>query len=357
MYLFRAINEYEEKFFNKNGELPSNFYLHKDDEKSKDKWITKRDEVKKYGFSLVLDRVFGHINGKGLDTSMWVSTSKDFNYVCKKYAIIQTGGYNTQNNRKRIVVVSDAKEMDLRKARNADFIGLNEFNGQYVDLTNDRLIKYYDEDLINPYESNEHADVSISTLSKFTYENGKLVYDKRGINGFNGYVNKASEVLIFWGIYNKNIKYVLDPLMQDIIFAYTYNKNIDFVNNNIDSIYDKYKDYQINNLTNEELNIFNYLYKPNSNNQYNSLITLIEETALYSRDIEQDYRVLKEVKRDILRKITGLDKVILIDDFIYVTNDIISEKRYKTKEQQNPIVYKVRDNDLYKKNIKIKTLK
>lgn len=27
------------------------------------------------------------------------------------------------------------------------------------------------------------------------------------------------------------------------------------------------------------------------------------------------------------------------------------------KEQQNAIVYKVRDNDLYKKNIKIKTLK
>ena len=86
-YFYRAVNEHEISN-NHNGYL-CNLNIHKDDtEKMKKAFKKIINEV--FGknligdFSLAIDRIIGHINGKNLNYSLWISTSKDFNYVARE---------------------------------------------------------------------------------------------------------------------------------------------------------------------------------------------------------------------------------------------------------------------------------
>ena len=89
------------------------------------------------------------------------------------------------------------------------------------------------------------------------------------------------------------------------------------------------------------------MYRPYKG-KYNSLITLIKYVFPYSKNIKDNYEALKEIKRRILRKITGLEEIKIVDDKIYVFNDLDEINNF-SKKSKNNIIYCVDNNNLLEK--------
>lgn len=349
-YLYRALNEHELNYL--NGKIVCNLCKPINANNKICKEICY--EIDEHDFSLAVDRIIGHVGGQNINHSLWISTSKDFRHVISKYAIPQAGKYNSDDYRKEIIVIDPNKknnEINLENVRNSK--NVIDLFGKYIDISNDNLNKYYQNDLILPYYKNSNVSLYGQSLYKNIFNEGK----KTEITGFNNFAKASKEVLFFVFIDSKNIKYRLDPLMQDIIYAFLVNKlsekNIGNLSENDigDLIDEKYNtfyniDYE-SKLNTEELNIFNYLYKPYKG-KYNSLITLIKYIFPYSKNIKDNYEALKEIKRIILRKITGLEKIKIVDDEIDVFNDLDEINNFPKKSKNN-IIYCVDNNTLLEK--------
>jgi len=350
-YFYRAVNEHEISN-NHNGYL-CNLNIHKDDnEKMKKAFKKIINEV--FGknligdFSLAIDRIIGHINGKNLNYSLWISTSKDFNYVAREYTIPQNGNYNIDDYRKEIIVIKSDRKIEVENDRNSR--NASSFSGKFIDVSNHRLKEYNKKGLILPYAQNKNSSAPLSEILKsfIIDENGNLVY-KRRIDGFDNFAYSANEVLFFDSINKDDIALKLNPLMQDIIYTYTHDKSIEETNKLVFEIYKRFHDKDFRHLlSKEELNIYNYLYVPHEG-KYNSLITLINNVYLNSYDIEQAYEILKMVKRGILMKITGLNSVSIVDDDIYVINSIEEAMNFSDKKKHD-IIYCLD----HKKNLLVK---
>lgn len=339
-YFYRAVNEHEISN-NHNGYL-CNLNIHKDDnEKMKKAFKKIINEV--FGknligdFSLAIDRIIGHINGKNLNYSLWISTSKDFNYVAREYTIPQNGNYNIDDYRKEIIVIKSDRKIEVENDRNSRNVSL--FSGKFIDVSNHRLKEYNKKGLILPYAQNKNSSAPLSEILKsfIIDKNGNLVY-KRRIDGFDNFAYSANEVLFFDSINKDDIALKLNPLMQDIIYTYTHDKSIEETNKLVFEIYKRFHDKDFRHLlSKEELNIYNYLYVPHEG-KYNSLITLINNVYLNSYDIEQAYEILKMVKRGILMKITDLNSISIVDDDIYVLNSIEEAMNFSNKKRHD-IIY------------------
>ena len=62
--------------------------------------------------------IIKHIRNNAKD-SMWISTSKDFNFVSREYAIVQAGNYNSYKKRKNIAILDIPEEefYDLKQEK------------------------------------------------------------------------------------------------------------------------------------------------------------------------------------------------------------------------------------------------
>ena len=74
--------------------------------------------------------IIKHIRNNAKD-SMWISTSKDFNFVSREYAIVQAGNYNSYKKRKNIAILDipeeefyDLKQEKKGKVRHSSYLDL-----------------------------------------------------------------------------------------------------------------------------------------------------------------------------------------------------------------------------------------
>ena len=166
-----------------------------------------KEEAKKIMTELVntnittsLDRIIGHINGKALNYSCWISTSDDLLFTLKEYAIPQSGTYNIDMYRKNVAIL-EFDESDMINLTSLDFKDKDEYEKMYskaLDLTNNKLGNYFNQGLIKPLSANEDSfKVSIDLWCK-SYN------QESGVHGISGFASKAGENVVYyrrWEIY------------------------------------------------------------------------------------------------------------------------------------------------------------
>lgn len=357
MYLFRGLNELDYNLYCSNKDILCNLSRYNNDPNMH----RVIHEITKKDLSLSLDRIIGHVSGKNIKYSAWISASSDYNYVLKEYCIPQCGRYNLDSHRKNVIVIDSNNKIDENIDRNST--NVSDYISYYIDLSNNNLQKYVNTGFILPLSKNEK--------SYYYVENKTIYLDDHipNIQGFSNFATGASEYLFFISIKKENIKYIIDPLMQDIIYAYTYGLNDKLF---IEKIIDLCMDYEcliknrINNnfynFTDKEISLINYLYTERDN-KYNNVIDLVIENYDSSHDIVIDYEKIKNLKRIILSKITGLDNINIVDDSIYVINNtlnnngILNNNHIINKRNIHDILYVTDENgNLHKGNSKVKTI-
>lgn len=359
MFLYRAINEFDSENISNKGAIYCN--MKRNDDIIKENGLETLEiikEIPRGDQSISLSRTIGHVSGKNIDNSCWISFSNDFNYVIREYAIPQSGNYNKDDYRKEIVVTifEDSDEITEEYCKeNKTSKCLTE---KYIDLSKNNLNKYVKSGFIIPITGNKH---SVACDYEYVYNNEDKKYNVSGINNF---ATAASEHLVFFGI-NK-IDYLLSPLLQDIIYCKTYNMtNNEEIEKTINSYVNKYKNIEEDvlngkyNLTNEEINIFKYLYTK-KDNKYNSLIQLFPFIYKEGHNIVDIYKGLKTIKKNILKKILNSDNICLVDDGIYVNsyenmeNNVLPDGRSISDKNRNDIIY---TTDEEKKLVRVRNYK
>ena len=168
------------------------------------------------------------------------------------------------------------------------------------------------------------------------------------LHGISGFASKAGENVVYYRINKDKIKRVLTPLDQDIIYAIFIDlirkdkkeeRNLSKIEERnymlkaLDKYLDKYanidNDICISNygFSKTEMAMIENLYKVDANGHYNALINNVVWDCK-NIDAVKYYEHLKNIKRNIISKITGLDNVMLLDDDIKVLN----EKLYQEKQ-------------------------
>jgi len=349
MILYRAINKNDEESLKKYGEIICTYsHTYKNyiiDCKSEDiKLYNRRNksniacwyriymlDKRKY----VLNGIIGHINGTKLkgNKSPWISTTSDCRFAITEYAVPQSGKYNTSNTRKPIIVIEnnkiykDVEEIKkLRETKEVDF---------GIDLRNKNLENLFNNDAIE-----------FETTVKD--ENTK-------ITGFSNFATAANEIIIFQRIKGEDIKLIIYPFIQDIIYA--CNIDIDkcyksFIENKKE-LEQLYNDIY-NNLGNYK-KIFKELYPTykEGNNLTDLLIKYFD--CLPCDTIENKYEYMKRIKKKILEIVieefnkrfkTELKINKLVDEKILVKNT----NRISKKEDINDIILIEQNSKLYKFN-------
>ena len=89
-----------------------------------------------------------------------------------------------------------------------------------------------------------------------------------------------------------------------------------------------------------EMAMIENLYKVDSNGHYNALINNVVGDCK-NIDAVKYYEHLKNIKRGIISKITGLDNVMLLDDDIKVLNEYLFNKMSKSQKAAviNDVIY------------------
>lgn len=291
-----------------------------------------------------LDRIIGHVNGKDLNYSCWISTSDDLLFTLKEYAIPQSGTYNIDMYRKNVAIL-EFDESDMINLDSLDFKDKDEYEKMYskaLDLTNNKLGNYFNQGLIKPLNANEDSfKVSVDSWCK-NYN------QESGVHGISGFASKAGENVVYYRINKDKIKRILTPLDQDVIYAIFIDlirkdkkeeRNLNKIEerNYMLKALNKYLD-KYTNINNDifeenygfskiEMAMIENLYKVDANGHYNALINNVVGDCK-NIDAVKYYEHLKNIKRNIISKITGLDNVMLLDDDI----EILNEKLYQEKQ-------------------------
>ena len=315
--------------------------------------VSTKKEAKKIMKELVstnittsLDRIIGHVNGKALNYSCWISTSDDLLFTLKEYAIPQSGTYNIDLYRKNVAIL-EFDESDKINLASLDFKDKDEYKKMYskaLDLTNKKLGDYFNQGLIKPLSANEDSfKISIDSWCKSHDPESEL-----SLHGISGFASKAGENVVYYRINKDKIKRILTPLDQDILYAIFIDlirkdkkeeRNLSKIEERnymlkaLDKYLDKYanidNDICISNygFSKTEMAMIENLYKVDANGHYNALINNVVGDCK-NIDAVKYYEHLKNIKRNIISKITGLDNVMLLDDDINVLN----EKLYQEKQ-------------------------
>lgn len=356
--LFRALNESDIENFDNANYLLCNFF--RSDYKNDKTLKIIMNEIYYKNMGLALDRIIGHISGLNINHSCFISTSKNLNFVLEEYSIPQNGKYNIDFARKPVAVIINEQEISpLINTRNiSGHQNISSYFGKYVDLSNNNLNKYIESGFIKPLYMNEDS-YFYKALDSFNMESKTC-----NISGFNNFAYKAEEVLFFHGIDGKNIYTVLTPLMQDILYVYTKGKTNKQIEVMLPGLLNTYRNIEQNiknnvyHFSSIELNIISFLYTKKSNGFYHALIELMP--YLYDKNISSIdlYDFLKEIKRNILRKITGEQNIPLLDDEIFVSDlkhdqeNILPNKKKINSANKHDIIYTTdEDNNLIRKTL------
>lgn len=346
MYLFRALNDFDMECISKYSIISCNLFRSYLDVSTKKKALKIMKELVSTNITTSLDRIIGHVNGKALNYSCWISTSDDLLFALKEYAIPQSGTYNIDLYRKNVAILEFDKSDKINLA-SLDFKDKDEYKKMYsktLDLTNNKLGDYFNQGLIKPLSTNEDSfKVSIDSWCKSHDPELEL-----SLHGISGFASKAGENVVYYRINKDKIKRVLTPLDQDIIYAIFIDlirkgkkeeRNLSKIEERnymlkaLDKYLDKYanidNDICISNygFSKTEMAMIGNLYKVDANGHYNALINNVVGDCK-NIDAVKYYEHLKNIKRNIISKITGLDNVMLLDDDIKVLN----EKLYQEKQ-------------------------
>lgn len=346
MYLFRALNDFDMECISKYSIISCNLFRSYLDVSTKKEAKKIMKELVSTNITTSLDRIIGHVNGKALNYSCWISTSDDLLFALKEYAIPQSGTYNIDLYRKNVAILEFDKSDKINLA-SLDFKDKDEYKKMYsktLDLTNNKLDDYFNQGLIKPLSTNEDSfKVSIDSWCKSHDPELEL-----SLHGISGFASKAGENVVYYRINKDKIKRVLTPLDQDIIYAIFIDlirkdkkeeRNLSKIEERnymlkaLDKYLDKYanidNDICISNygFSKTEMAMIENLYKVDANGHYNALINNVVGDCK-NIDAVKYYEHLKNIKRNIISKITGLDNVMLLDDDIKVLN----EKLYQEKQ-------------------------
>ena len=387
MYLYRALNEKDRKELSKSGNIYSSLYY-------KNPMLLKRIYYSTTEFDRIknhLDEVLSHVGGQilGKGESPWISTSKDLDFVMSEYAVPQCGKYNMALERKPIAVIEEENIYDnvndLVALLNNLYSNKSDytFNVFALDLCGTRLNDYYTTEWIK-YDDYKMGNFHIIDRSS---DNLMLPYvpsgeaatatlnelfgsKERYLTGFKKYSDKSSEVLFATGIPKNDIKYILSPLLQDIMYA-SNNYDVDGVFNNISSIDDIVnKSYKRFDLSEQE--IFDKLYNEGKASssytstyqdiKYLSLVDLIDPNICSRIDINRQYEILKKVKKGIISTIVDSDMIRLVDDEVLVgvdggigtsSYDINDLVKYQKGNEVIPMQNRKDSKDYIQKNVRV----
>lgn len=162
---------------------------------------------------------------------------------------------------------------------------------------------------------------------------------------------------------DNNLYYTLSPLLQDIIYLYTYDeKDNDVINVIVEICIKRFlNNLELNNrFESKEKIIFDYMYN-RVDKKYNNLINFIEKVynadGEFNGDIVELYEQFKQTKRGILQNITGhRGYTPLIDDLLYVLDyerELNKCLVHKQKIDENNIQNIIYRTDKNKKLIKM----
>ena len=340
MYLFRALNDFDMECISKYSIISCNLFRSYLDKRTKEEAKKIMTELVNTNITTSLDRIIGHINGKALNYSCWISTSDDLLFTLKEYAIPQSGTYNIDMYRKNVAIL-EFDESDMINLDSLDFKDKDEYEKMYskaLDLTNNKLGNYFNQGLIKPLSTNEDSfKVSINSWCK-SYN------QESGVHGISGFASKAGENVIFYRVNKDKIKRILTPLDQDILYAIFIDlirkdkkeegnlskiEECNYMLSALIKYLDKYANIYISNygFSKTEMAMIENLYKVDANGHYNALINNVVRDCK-NIDAVKYYEHLKNIKRNIISKITGLNNVMLLDDDIAVLN----EKLYQEKK-------------------------
>ena len=361
MYLFRALNDFDMECISKYQLIYSNLFRSYLDDSTKKKAKKIMTELVSTNITTSLDRIIGHVNGKALNYSCWISTSDDLLFTLKEYAIPQSGTYNIDMYRKNVAIL-EFDESDKINLDSLDFKDKDEYEKMYskaLDLTNNKLGNYFNQGLIKPLSRNDYTNC----VSGNVYFNAGLkeLNGLSRIHGISGFASKAGENVVYYRINKDKIKRILTPLDQDILYAIFIDlirkdkkkeRNLSKIEerNYMLSALNKYLDKYANidndihtskyDFSKIEKQIIDYLYKLDKNGHYNALISLIPQYCK-TTDAVDFYDKLKIIKRLIIRRITGLDNVMLLDDDIKVLNEYLFNKMSKSQKDAviNDVIY------------------
>lgn len=348
MYLFRALNDFDMECISKYSIISCNLFRSYLDVSTKEEAKKIMTELVSTNVTTSLDRIIGHINGKALNYSCWISTSDDLLFTLKEYAIPQSGTYNIDMYRKNVAIL-EFDESDMINLDSLDFKDKDEYEKMYskaLDLTNNKLGYYFDKGLIKPLSRNDYTNC----VSGNVYFNAGLkeLNGLSRIHGISAFASKAGENVVYYRINKDKIKRILTPLDQDILYAIFIDlirkdkkeeRNLSKIEERnymllaLNEYLDKYanidNDIYISNygFSKIEMAMIENLYKVDANGHYNALINNVVGDCK-NIDAVKYYEHLKNIKRDIISKITGLDNVMLLDDDIAVLN----EKLYQEKK-------------------------
>ncbi len=345
MYLFRALNDFDMKCISKYSIISCNLFRSYLDKCTKEEAKKIMTELVNTNITTSLDRIIGHINGKALNYSCWISTSDDLLFTLKEYAIPQSGTYNIDMYRKNVVIL-EFDESDMINLDSLDFKDKDEYEKMYskaLDLTNNKLGNYFNQGLIKPLSTNEDSfKVSVDSWCK-SYN------QESSVHGISGFASKAGENVIFYRVNKDKIKRILTPLDQDILYAIFIDlirkdkkeernlSKIEEQRNYMLKALNKYLD-KYTNINNDifeenygfskiEMAMIENLYKVDANGHYNALINNVVGDCK-NIDAVKYYEHLKNIKRNIISKITGLCNVMLLDDDI----EVLNKKLYQEKQ-------------------------
>lgn len=346
MYLFRALNDFDMECISKYSIISCNLFRSYLDVSTKKEAKKIMKELVSTNITTSLDRIIGHVNGKALNYSCWISTSDDLLFTLKEYAIPQSGTYNIDLYRKNVAIL-EFDESDKINLASLDFKDKDEYKKMYskaLDLTNKKLGDYFNQGLIKPLSANEDSfKISIDSWCKSHDPESEL-----SLHGISGFASKAGENVVYYRINKDKIKRILTPLDQDILYAIFIDlirkdkkeeRNLSKIEERnymlkaLDKYLDKYanidNDICISNygFSKTEMAMIENLYKVDANGHYNALINNVVGDCK-NIDAVKYYEHLKNIKRNIISKITGLDNVMLLDDDIKVLN----EKLYQEKQ-------------------------
>ena len=346
MLLYRAINDNDLKCLRNGESIKCSLINSKLDINSKNKkdqelinsWFNDYfNRVREYA----LNGMIGHVSGAKFkcNRSPWISTSTNFRYVASEYAVPQAGNYNWDDKRKPVILIDYCDNKIYDDTHKIESLKKTKIDDFAINLSDNKLKELYDLDIIE----NEIK------LGYYLTKDRKLV--KTSIDYTNNFSTAASEVLIYKEIKNDDIKLIIYPLLQDVIYScdVKLNKEYKFIIENIERI------NQILNRMIKEEKGFSILYPDICS--ANSLTDILKEnySDINGDDIETKYILLKKFKKEELEKLVssinselGTNWIVkdLVDDRV-IACSYSNIKKY-TKRQYNDIVLLENNNKVYK---------
>ncbi len=351
MLLYRAINSSDAKKLENNGNIECSLIeTHKN--KSRKNHQIYYDLCINGNMEFALDCIVSHIMGNRLRAglSSWISTTKDFNFACSEYAMPQAGAYNESGTRKPVIIVESNEVLDdidnIKNLRNK-----NNVEDLAIDTSNGNLKRYYGKAFLA--EAYNEKMPGFDLVKSINYEHDPSTLN---INGINNYALCSQEVLFFKQIKKDKIKCIIYPLFQDILYGCNIDteKNINFLKNNIDTIYEFLSNIESNKIDEDFLLSLYPSYKSSNNltdylyNNYNN----VDGTNIYEK-----YNNLKNRKKELLKQIiTEFNKEFgcnlflqkIVDDEILVL-DLDNPFNITNKQMYDLLLVKY-GNTLYKYN-------